>query len=345
MKKKEFFKLSLLIILLLFVSGCIKPPSPPQQDTEKPVVSILSPQDGAVLSDVVEIKIQATDNVGIKKITLYIDGVEKGSVNNSTYTYNWDTKEVSNGSHTITAKAEDTSGNIGEKSINVEVNNEISVGGLVFRDSFEGKTNNASQYTSPTYGGPINSTNNIEFVDGKIGKGVHLYDLSSYVAYTTGYINPSEGTIKFYFKPEPTVYEDYRNLYGNWSIFLLDVSGFGGAVDGAFWVGIGFGGDGNKSKIWGGVYKDFVWSYISEYEILLSSDKFYEIAFVWNQSENKIKLYVDGEKVGEGTYKAPNNTGQIFFIGHCAFDHDTYGPRSMKGIYDELEIYNIDIYK
>lgn len=136
-------------------------------------------------------------------------------------------------------------------------------------------------------------------------------------------------------------------MYGNWSIYLLDVSGFGGAVDGAFWVGIGFGKDENNnplSYIWRGVYDYYGWSCFDPYSMILSSDKFYEIAFVWNQAENKIKLYVNGEKVREGTYKAPNNTGEIFFIGHCAFDN-TYGPRSMKGIYDELEIYNIDIYK
>jgi subtilisin family serine protease len=82
-------------------------------DTLPPVVSITSPQNGTVVSGSVKINVSATDNVGVAQVSIYIDNVQvyKGTV--APYTYAWNTKKVSRGTHVITAKAWDAAGNMG----------------------------------------------------------------------------------------------------------------------------------------------------------------------------------------------------------------------------------------
>ncbi|MCX7845764.1 MAG: Ig-like domain-containing protein [Dictyoglomaceae bacterium] len=348
MKINNLFKF-IIVVSLIFISGCVKPPI--QEDTVKPVVNIITPQNGTEVYGNVIINIEATDNVGIKKVKLYIvDNSTPLAISDSpNLIYTWDTTQFSNGIYTITARAEDNVGNIGEKSINVTVNNQEEIPQPIFKDSFEGTTNNEKNYHSEYYKEDISSTNEIEFVDeGKIGKAVRLKFLNSYIAYKTNYINPSEGTLKFYFKPDSDMLDIYTSsdLINDWyEGFLIDCSGWLSAFNGAFFVHLVFNNEPKESYIGAGVY-GWGWSYIDNYLVVLSSDKFYEIAFVWNSSEGKIKLYIDGQKIGEDYYKAPNNSGEIFFIGQNPFsNYWPYGPHAMKGTYDELEIYNVDIYE
>ena len=93
------------------VSNAIVPPSTP--DTTPPVVSFGLPSSTTIVKKVT-ITASATDNVGVTKIELYIDGVLKSSVSGSTsLTYNWNTVRVSRGAHTVIAKAYDAAKNVG----------------------------------------------------------------------------------------------------------------------------------------------------------------------------------------------------------------------------------------
>ncbi len=82
-------------------------------DTQPPIVAITNPQNGDVVSGNVKINVSATDNVGVTQVSIYIDNVQvyKGTV--APYTYTWNTKKVSRGTHVITAKAWDAAGNVG----------------------------------------------------------------------------------------------------------------------------------------------------------------------------------------------------------------------------------------
>jgi len=86
-------------------------------DTTPPEVKILSPKDGAELGGTIEINIDATDDVELEKVTLYIDGNKIKEYTSSPYKYSWDSSKAAEGAHTITAEAMDKSGNVGRKSV------------------------------------------------------------------------------------------------------------------------------------------------------------------------------------------------------------------------------------
>ena len=88
----------------------------PTPDTQAPVVSITSPQNGAAVSGSVKINVSASDNVGVTQVCIYIDNVQVATDTASPYTYTWNTKKVARGSHVITAKAWDAAGNVGTAS-------------------------------------------------------------------------------------------------------------------------------------------------------------------------------------------------------------------------------------
>jgi hypothetical protein len=87
-------------------------PPPPPSDTTAPTVSLTAPVNGATVSGSVSVTANASDNVGVSKVEFYVDGALKATDTTSSYTYSWDTTQVSNGSHSLQAKAYDAAGNI-----------------------------------------------------------------------------------------------------------------------------------------------------------------------------------------------------------------------------------------
>ncbi|MGB9843726.1 MAG: hypothetical protein ACPLN1_05170, partial [Caldisericia bacterium] len=79
----------------------------------------------------------------------------------------------------------------------------------IFVDSFENKLNTEDTLSSQFYKEKINSTNKISFKEEKKGMGVYLDSLFSFIGYSSKYINPEEGTIRFYYKPDGNVYDFY----------------------------------------------------------------------------------------------------------------------------------------
>ncbi|HOC52448.1 MAG TPA: stalk domain-containing protein [Caldisericia bacterium] len=229
----------------------------------------------------------------------------------------------------------------------------------IFTDSFENKINTESSLTSPNYKETIKSSNKISFTNGKVGLGVHLDSLSSYIGYSSKYINSEEGTIRFYFKPDSNFYDFYNTRQPEWKDFgsykspfeglMIDTVGYLGAFSGAFRSYIDFSGDKSNKNIsilfvtWSGSN----WSqanFTTKNNFILSSDKFYDFAFTWSKSEEKIKIYIDGELKATGNYNTLLNNKELFFIGHNPFqNYWPYGPHSLIGTYDELKIYNVPL--
>jgi glucose/arabinose dehydrogenase/PKD repeat protein len=94
-------------------------------DTVPPQVSITSPASGAQLSNSITITATASDNVGVAGVQFFVDNVAVGSEDTATpYSVNWDTRSVANGTHTLTARARDTAGNVSTSSgVAVNVSN------------------------------------------------------------------------------------------------------------------------------------------------------------------------------------------------------------------------------
>lgn len=94
----------------------------PLLDGKPPVALITSPTDGATIkSSPVLIKYSATDEVGVTKMELRIDGVfVQSTANQSSGSYSWDIKRVKRGYHYIEVKAYDSAGNVGIKTIGVK---------------------------------------------------------------------------------------------------------------------------------------------------------------------------------------------------------------------------------
>lgn len=86
-------------------------------DTQAPAVTITAPLASAQLAGTVSIQATATDNVGVSKVEFYIDGALKGADTTSSYAYPWDTTTVTDGSHTIQAKAYDAANNVTSSAI------------------------------------------------------------------------------------------------------------------------------------------------------------------------------------------------------------------------------------
>jgi len=90
-------------------------------DSNAPEVVITNPTDGSTVSGTVLIQTQVTERSkktkapsGIAKVEFYIDNNKVGEDTSSPYEYSWDTTQYTSGTHTITAKAYDNAGNVGE---------------------------------------------------------------------------------------------------------------------------------------------------------------------------------------------------------------------------------------
>jgi hypothetical protein len=80
-------------------------------DGTAPSVSITDPTGGAMVSGAVTVTASAADNVGVTQVQILVDGVPIATDTSAPYTTSWDSSTVANGSHTLTAVAQDLAGN------------------------------------------------------------------------------------------------------------------------------------------------------------------------------------------------------------------------------------------
>ena len=231
----------------------------------------------------------------------------------------------------------------------------------VFTDSFEDMINENNRLTNSFYNQKIYSSNDISFIEkGKIGKAVHLNSLSSYVGYQGKYINPDEGTIRFYFKPDFNFYKFYNLRQSAWKDyskyktpfggFLVDTVAYLPAFTGSFFAFLGFSGDiSNKNtNLAFATRNSSAWSYATysnKDDLTFSSSTWYDFAFTWSKREGKIKIFIDGIEKASANFNTSLSDKEPFFIGENPFEYSgtsywPYGPHSLIGTYDELRIYD-----
>jgi hypothetical protein len=95
-----------------------------------PTISINSPSNSSTVSGTINILVSATDNVGVKSVSLSVDGALVTSSTTSPFTNSWNSRTVPNGNHTLALTASDGSGNKATATIQVSVNN-IATGDII----------------------------------------------------------------------------------------------------------------------------------------------------------------------------------------------------------------------
>ncbi|NTV51124.1 MAG: hypothetical protein HGA20_15955, partial [Geobacteraceae bacterium] len=96
-------------------------------DLTAPIVSIPSPISGAIVKGTITVTAGATDNIGVTRVELYVNGNLHASISSAPYSFSWNTAALANGAYNLIAKAYDAAGNIGQStSVNVTVNNPVA---------------------------------------------------------------------------------------------------------------------------------------------------------------------------------------------------------------------------
>ncbi|MHB1425746.1 MAG: Ig-like domain-containing protein [Gemmataceae bacterium] len=94
--------------------------------TQPPTVTINTPSAAASVSGVMPVQVTATDPVGVTSVAFYVDNVLRAVDTAAPYTWNFDTTEIANGTHTLTVAAYDSDQNVGQTSLTFTTRNNLS---------------------------------------------------------------------------------------------------------------------------------------------------------------------------------------------------------------------------
>ncbi|WP_164021526.1 PHB depolymerase family esterase [Pyxidicoccus trucidator] len=80
-------------------------------DTTPPTVNVTAPANGSTVTGTVTLTASASDAGGVSRVEFLVDGSPVGSDSAAPYEFAWNSASVSNGSHTLGARAYDAAGN------------------------------------------------------------------------------------------------------------------------------------------------------------------------------------------------------------------------------------------
>jgi hypothetical protein len=103
--------------------------APAVADNTPPTVDISNPADGSAVERTVRINVSGWDNLKVASLRLFIDGESRSVASSDLLSYDWNTRRVASGTHTIRAEAIDTAGNSATKSIQVNIGSDGNTGG------------------------------------------------------------------------------------------------------------------------------------------------------------------------------------------------------------------------
>lgn len=92
---------------------------PTPVDQVAPTVSISNPKNGSKVSGTVAIAVNATDDIAVAKVQLFIDNALVGVSSSPSLNYSWNTRKAATGSHSINAVATDSAGKSSSLAISV----------------------------------------------------------------------------------------------------------------------------------------------------------------------------------------------------------------------------------
>ena len=181
-------------------------------DTTVPTVTWSGPAANSILLGTVTLSATASDNVAVGGVQFLLDGNTPIGTEDTTspYSISWNTTTASNGTHTLQARARDTSGNTATTAaISVTVDNLAPTGSVVINGNAAATKNTTVTLTlsaSDTQG-PVTQMRFSN--DGTSFSAAEAYATSKSWALTSG-----DGT--------KTVYVQYQDAAGNWSTAATD---------------------------------------------------------------------------------------------------------------------------
>ena len=290
-------------------------------DATPPTVSITAPAANATVSNTITVSANASDNVAVADVQFQLDGVNLGAdLTSAPYSISWNTTTVTNGSHTLTAIAHDTSGNKGTSTaVTVTVSNATGppTSGLIGYWNFDEDTGTIAHDTSGSgYNGTVN---NAGWVSGKVNSALSFNGSSSDVvtpnillggAFSiSAWVNPAAAQGE-YARIAETQYSPGFYLGTNFvgSGYKFIVNGASGAT-GLCGLSYGCAEGGTVTAGWHLVTATF--------------------------DGTTGKLYVDGVLAGSDTF-TPANTNLPLNIGRY-FGSNGFG---WNGVIDEVRLYN-----
>lgn len=93
-------------------------------DNTAPTAALTSPAAGDTVVGTVTLTADASDNVGVTRVSFFVNGAFLAMDSTAPYSVTWDSTQGGNGANTIMAKAYDASGNVGSSgAVTVSVNN------------------------------------------------------------------------------------------------------------------------------------------------------------------------------------------------------------------------------
>ncbi len=186
-------------------------------DTVAPTVTISAPANGVIVSGTsVSVNATVVENNSMGTVQFKLDGANLGALDaTSPYSVTWDTTTASNGSHTLTAIAQDSAGNIATSApITVTVNNAAAdttlPTGTVTINGGAASTNTTAATLTLSATDNSGSVAQMQFSnDGTTYSAVEAYATSKTWTLATG-----DGT--------KTVYAKFKDAAGNWSTAATD---------------------------------------------------------------------------------------------------------------------------
>jgi thermitase len=122
-------------------------------DVTPPAVAVSSPSGGSTASGIVTVDVAATDDKGVSRVDLYVNGGKLSSDSSTPYSLVWDTRGSANGNAELKAVAVDAAGNSATSpSVWVNVSNAVATRdttppSVVFSNPMSGQTVGSSTLT------------------------------------------------------------------------------------------------------------------------------------------------------------------------------------------------------
>jgi hypothetical protein len=180
-------------------------------DTTVPTVTWAGPAANSVLAGTVTLSATASDNVAIGGVQFLVDGNPLGSEDTaSPYSVSWNTTTATSGTHTLQARARDTSGNTTTTpAISVAVDNVAPTGTVVINNNATA-TNNATVTLVLSASDSQGSATQMRFSN----NGTTYSTAEAYATMKTWTLASGDGT--------KTVYAQFQDAAGNWSSAATD---------------------------------------------------------------------------------------------------------------------------
>jgi hypothetical protein len=299
-------------------------------DLTPPLVQVIAPANGAVLSNLVALTASASDSgSGLARVEFLVDDTVIAAIQSSPYTANWQSATVSNGAHTILARAFDNDGNESTSTpLSVTVKNDTIPlnAGLSAHWTFDTEFNGVSLDTS----GNNNAATLIggaALSAGKYSTALLLDNINEYASV------PHSQTLQLSNAFSITLWVKHSALpaAGQFSFYLEK----GRDDHDNFAVGVN---DAQRTFI---EFEDTTgsYNYFSASSRPIPLGAWTHVAVVIDPRAQLINFYIDGQNAGQFTNQKQFDSSSTdpLLIGRQNFGALTH---PMQGLVDDLRIYN-----